>query len=112
MAIGLSSSQRKKPKKFWGANHLLDSHRPLPRSLRYNVESLEPRYLLSGVALSNASNDGTKAVDNKYIAVVSSQVQSVVGQLSYLGQQIDKNSITSQTAIPLLNKSVNDLSNL
>jgi hypothetical protein len=115
MAISLNPRQRKKPKSFWGSNRLRDEYRPLPRSLRYNVESLEPRYLLTGVALTNPTNDGTKPVVANYVAAVSTTVQSVIGQLSYLGQQVDKTSLTNSTAstsIPLLNQTPIQLGSL
>jgi hypothetical protein len=116
VAISLKNkSQRKKPKRFWGSSHLQDEYRPLPRSLRYSVESLEPRYLLTGVALTNPQNDSTKAVVPAYVTAVSNTVQTVIGQLSYLGQQIDKTSLSDPTAtnpIPLLNQSPNQLASL
>jgi hypothetical protein len=112
----LSSPYKKKAKAFWGSNHLGGAMRPLPRSLRYNVESLEPRYLLSGVALTNSTNDSTKPVVANYVTAVSNAVQAVIGQTSYLGQQVDKTSIgnnsTASTKIPLLNQSPNQLMSL
>lgn len=115
MASGTHSRPRKSPKNFWGSNPLRKAHQPLPRSLRYNVEALEPRYLLDGVALTNVNNDGSKPPVAAYVAAVSATVQNVIGQLSYLGQQVDKTSLTDSTAttkIPLLNQTPEQLANL
>ncbi len=89
--------------------------------MRYTVESLEPRYLLSAVALTDhtqsADTHGTSGTGqltaNQYDAnQVAISLSSLIGQLSYLGQQIDKTSITNplnQSVIPLLNETVSQL---
>jgi hypothetical protein len=99
-------------------------YRSLPKSMRYSVESLEPRYLLSGAPIpgpinltdhtqTGNSHGSTSVTVNQYDgAQVANQLTAVIGKLSYLGQQIDKTSIsnpvTSQV-IPLLNQTIDQI---
>lgn len=87
-------------------------YRSIPKSIRYQVESLEPRYLLSGTPVdltdhtktaTNNQTDGTK---------IAAELTSIIGKLSYLGQQIDKTSIDNpltESVIPLLNETVDQI---
>ncbi|HEY0257695.1 MAG TPA: LEPR-XLL domain-containing protein, partial [Candidatus Methylacidiphilales bacterium] len=95
-------------------------YRSLPKAMRYTVESLEPRYLLSGTPVP--VTDHTKTADtqgsttqtvNQYDGQqVASELTSIIGKLSYLGQQIDKTSITNpvtDSVIPMLNQTIDQI---
>ncbi|HEY0257260.1 MAG TPA: hypothetical protein VGC39_07450, partial [Candidatus Methylacidiphilales bacterium] len=71
---------------------------------------MEPRYLLSGTPVQLTDHTTKTAANNAADGTkVAAELTSIIGKLSYLGQQIDKDSMLSKTAVPLINQTVNDL---
>lgn len=80
--------------------------------MRYTVESLEPRYLLSGTPVDLTDHTKAQATNAADGTKVAAELTSLIGKLSYLGQQLDKDTISNpitQSVIPLLNQTVADL---
>jgi len=88
-------------------------YRSLPRSMRYTVESLEPRYLLSGAPTPSANptqlTSHAASTNATNAPIVASELKSIIGALSYLGQQLDKDTMLQSTPVPLINQTMNSL---
>lgn len=101
--------------KFWGRmqNHPSSAFATsIPASMRYVLEPLEPRYLLSGapIVVNQTPNTPTTVTNSAYTTAVKAGINSLVQEVSYLGQQLTTDTTLTQTALPFINQTVNGAS--